>query len=75
MFFFSSTAPWPEYSTAANANNVMQILRNNITAIPDSTYRAHFGSRLGTNERIYLAWDIDKTDFLNTQKVLDEFQK
>ncbi|KAE9402451.1 alpha/beta-hydrolase [Gymnopus androsaceus JB14] len=49
-------SPWPEYSTAANANNVMQLLRNNIIAIPDT-------------------WDIDKTDFLNTQKVLDEFQK
>jgi len=49
-------SPWPEYSTAANAKNVMQLLRNNITAIPDT-------------------WDIDKTNFLNTQKVLDEFQK
>ncbi|KAE9385462.1 alpha/beta-hydrolase [Gymnopus androsaceus JB14] len=49
-------SPWPQYSTPANANNVMQLLRNNITAIPDT-------------------WDIDKTDFLNTQKVLDEFQK
>ncbi|KAF5392359.1 hypothetical protein D9757_001582 [Collybiopsis confluens] len=47
-------SPWPRYTT--RSKNVMQLLRDNITAIPDN-------------------WDVDKTDFLLTQKVLNEFQK
>ncbi|KIK62641.1 hypothetical protein GYMLUDRAFT_991661 [Collybiopsis luxurians FD-317 M1] len=47
-------SPWPRYT--AQSKNVMQLLRDNITAIPDN-------------------WDLDKTDFLLTQEVLDEFQK
>ncbi|THV01034.1 alpha/beta-hydrolase [Dendrothele bispora CBS 962.96] len=45
---------WPEYSP--QNRQVMQLLRDNITMIPDD-------------------WDTDKTDFLNSQRVLDEFQK
>ncbi|KAJ3712185.1 alpha/beta-hydrolase [Lentinula raphanica] len=47
-------SPWPRYST--QSRQVMQLLRGNITAIPDT-------------------WDVDKTDFLLTQEVLNEFQK
>ncbi|KAF9068948.1 alpha/beta-hydrolase [Rhodocollybia butyracea] len=46
--------PWPRYT--AESRSVMQLMRDNITAIPDN-------------------WDIAKTDFLLTQKVLNEFQK
>jgi len=46
---------WPRYD-ATPEGSVMQLLRNNITVIPDT-------------------WDIVRTDFSNTQKVLDEFQK
>jgi carboxylesterase type B len=47
---------WPRYSVASGSKNVLQLLRNNITAIPDD-------------------WDLDRTQFLLTQEVLDEFQK
>ncbi|KAF9068992.1 alpha/beta-hydrolase [Rhodocollybia butyracea] len=46
--------PWPRYT--AESKSVMQLMRDNITVIPDN-------------------WDIDKTDFLLRQKVLNEFQK
>ncbi|KAJ3787207.1 alpha/beta-hydrolase [Lentinula aff. detonsa] len=45
---------WPRYSI--ESRSVMQLLRGNITAIPDT-------------------WDVDKTDFLLTQEILNEFQK
>ncbi|KAK7461949.1 hypothetical protein VKT23_008382 [Stygiomarasmius scandens] len=45
---------WPEYND--QNRQVMQLLRDNITVIPDD-------------------WDTDKTDFLNSRRVLDEFQK
>jgi len=46
---------WPRYN-ATPEGSVMQLLRNNITVIPDT-------------------WNTVKTDFLNMQRVLDEFQK
>ncbi|KAF9068993.1 alpha/beta-hydrolase [Rhodocollybia butyracea] len=45
---------WPRYTT--ESKSVMQLMRDNITAIPDN-------------------WDTDKTNFLLTQQVLNEFQK
>ncbi|KAF9068950.1 alpha/beta-hydrolase, partial [Rhodocollybia butyracea] len=45
---------WPRYTT--ESKSVMQLKRDNITAIPDN-------------------WDLHRTDFLLTQKVLSEFQK
>jgi len=45
---------WPRYDNQTRM--VMQLMRDNITAIPDD-------------------WDVDKTDFSNTELVLGEFQK
>lgn len=45
---------WDRY--VPTSKNVLQLLRDNITMIPDD-------------------WDVDKTDFLNTHFVLNEFEK
>ncbi|KAF9026025.1 alpha/beta-hydrolase [Hymenopellis radicata] len=45
---------WTSYTPASN--NVLQLLRDNITMIPDD-------------------WEVEMTDFVNTQIVLDEFEK
>ncbi|KAF9266437.1 alpha/beta-hydrolase [Marasmius fiardii PR-910] len=45
---------WPKYNL--NTRPVLQLLRGNITVIPDD-------------------WDTDKTDFLNSERVLGEYQK
>ncbi|KAF9068949.1 alpha/beta-hydrolase [Rhodocollybia butyracea] len=55
--------PWPRYTT--ESKRVMQLMRDNITVIPDTH----------TKSPSDLDWGIDKTDFLLTQKVLNEFQK
>ncbi|KIK53319.1 hypothetical protein GYMLUDRAFT_88392 [Collybiopsis luxurians FD-317 M1] len=47
-------APWPRYTS--QSKQLLQLLRGNITAIPDD-------------------FDLDKTNFLLTEKVLAEFQK
>ncbi|KDQ24812.1 hypothetical protein PLEOSDRAFT_1078816 [Pleurotus ostreatus PC15] len=47
-------ASWSRYS--ANDRRVMQLLRGNVTLIPDD-------------------FDVDKTDFVNSARVLAEFQK
>ncbi|KAL0578989.1 hypothetical protein V5O48_003029 [Marasmius crinis-equi] len=47
-------AVWPKYNL--NDRLVLQLIRDNITAIPDD-------------------WDTDKTDFLNSDRVLKEYQK
>jgi carboxylesterase type B len=48
-------APWQAYSLEGT-QQVMQLLRDNITMIPDN-------------------WDVDKTNFLNSAEVLNEFEK
>ncbi|KAI1793184.1 alpha/beta-hydrolase [Ganoderma leucocontextum] len=47
-------APWPRYT--ASSENVLQLMRDNITAIPDDFL-------------------IEKTNFLDSAHVLNEFQK
>ncbi|KAJ7837789.1 alpha/beta-hydrolase [Mycena olivaceomarginata] len=47
---------WPAYNSAGATGQVMQLLRDNVTVIPDD-------------------WDVDKTDFLNSAEVLNEFEK
>ncbi|KAF7330246.1 Carboxylic ester hydrolase [Mycena venus] len=48
-------AQWKAYSLTGT-QQVMQLMRNNITMIPDN-------------------WDVDKTTFLNSPEVLNEFEK
>ncbi|KAF8207069.1 alpha/beta-hydrolase [Mycena galopus ATCC 62051] len=47
--------PWQAYSLEGT-RQVMQLLRDNITMIPDN-------------------WDVDKTNFLNSPEILNEFEK
>jgi hypothetical protein len=62
---------FPEYS---NDNPlVVQLQRNNITVIPDSKFAAWFVWI--SFHRFHKAWDVDMVEFLNTAKVLDEFEK
>ncbi|KAK0470133.1 alpha/beta-hydrolase [Desarmillaria tabescens] len=49
-----SERAWKRYTPTSK--HVLQLLRNNITMIPDD-------------------WDVDKTDFLNSPFVLNEFEK
>ncbi|KAJ7163925.1 alpha/beta-hydrolase [Mycena crocata] len=48
-------AQWEAY-TVGGTRQVMQLMRDNVTMIPDD-------------------WDVDKTNFFNSQEVLDEFEK
>lgn len=68
------TAKWPAYENGAKT--VLQLIRNNITLINDGQ------SSIAVKEFVlifdfgYLIdWDLEKTNFMNTAEVLNEFEK
>ena len=68
-----AVAPWPQYKLSTKS--VLQLMRNNITVIPDGT---HFSDcefnivllSLGVTDFL-----LEKTNFLDSSRVLAEFQK
>jgi hypothetical protein len=66
---------WPLYDP--RNKRVMQLKRDNITAIPDGKDDPY--SNMQYSERsgfsILVDWDVEETDFINTDLVLNEFQK
>ncbi|KAF5349774.1 hypothetical protein D9758_010227 [Tetrapyrgos nigripes] len=64
---------WPAYTP--EDRQVMQLLRDNITVISDGE-DAQLPMSVGSLVITFMIdWDTDKTDFLNSRRVLEEFQK
>lgn len=64
-------APWPQYTKAGK--QVLQLMRGNITAIPDGVSTGWLMAFASLNRTV--DFDVDKTDFVNSARVLAEFQK
>lgn len=65
------TAQWPQYTKAGK--QVLQLMRGNITAIPDGVSTRCYMVFISLSRMI--DFDVDKTDFVNSARVLAEFQK
>lgn len=66
-------ASWPPFT--AKSKNLLQLMRNNVTVIPDST--SHFIMYAVTILILtsFKAFNLEKTQFLNSLKVLNEMEK
>lgn len=64
-------APWPQFTL--QTKQVLQLMRDNITAIPDGTLSGRYYR--ATNLRVFLDFNLQKTEFADSMHVLNEFQK
>ncbi|THH13515.1 hypothetical protein EW146_g6719 [Bondarzewia mesenterica] len=64
---------WPEFTL--QTKQVLQLMRDNVTAVPDGEEYCLMRESIMTAFIFDVDWSIEQTDFLSTQKVLNEFQK
>lgn len=67
----SALAPWPQFTL--QTKQVLQLMRDNITVIPDGTPSRYYHATNLTG--VALDYKLQKTDFADLTRVLDEFQK
>jgi hypothetical protein len=65
---------WPAYKHGTKT--VLQLIRNNITLIDDGQFmRNHLRYDSIFDLWSMIDWDLKRTNFINTAKVLNEFEK